>query len=201
MGDFCVKELNENQLQTEEKTRKKEDLTLRIETLEMDIDALKKAIDALKAEIGEMQVQLKRASEDRETQNKEFQMTVADQRATQKLLVTALNVLRGFYGEKFLQQGQEPVGPPPPAGFEKYKKNEASGGVMGLLEQIIKDAKAMEAEAITSDDDAQKAYEALVKDTNDSIEAKSKEIMNKSEEKAQKETDLVETKEDKAAVV
>ena len=33
-----------------------------------------------------VKVQLKRAGEDREKQNKEFQMTVADQRATQKLL-------------------------------------------------------------------------------------------------------------------
>merc|ERR1719445_58142 len=70
-----------------------------------------------------------------------------------------------------------------------------------MIEQIIKDAKAMEAEAITSDNDAQKAHEAFVKDTNDSIEAKSKEIMNKNVEKAQKESALVEAKENKAAVV
>merc|ERR1719414_980170 len=200
--DFCVEEFNKNQLQTEKKNRQKEDLTLKIETLEMDIKAIMKAIDTLKAEIGEMQVQLKRAGEDREKQNKEFQMTVSDQRATQKLLRAALSALQGFYGEKaLLQQGQEPVGPPPPAGFEEYKKNAASGGVMGLIEQIINDAKAMEAEAIKSDDDAQKTYEEFVKDTNNSIEAKSKEIMNKSAEKAQKESDLAEARENKAAVV
>ncbi len=34
---------------------------------------------------------MKRAGEDRE--NKEFQMTVADQRATQKLLAAALDIL------------------------------------------------------------------------------------------------------------
>ena len=50
------------------------------------IDGLSKAVDLLKAEIAEMQVQLKRAGEDREKENKEFQETVADQRATQKLL-------------------------------------------------------------------------------------------------------------------
>merc|ERR1719243_502425 len=51
----------------------------------------------LKAEIAEMQLQLKRAGEDREVENKEFQLTVADQRATQKLLQQALTVLKGFY--------------------------------------------------------------------------------------------------------
>merc|ERR1719480_177083 len=81
--DFCVDEFNTNQLQTEKKEREKEDLIAKIEDLEMTIKALTKAIDKLKAEIAEMQVQMKRAGEDREKENKEFQSTVADQRATQ----------------------------------------------------------------------------------------------------------------------
>merc|ERR1719215_431832 len=84
--DFCVDEFNTNQLQTEKKEREKSDLIAKIEDLEMTIDALTKAIDKLKAEIAEMQVQMKRAGEDREKENKEFQSTVADQRATQRLL-------------------------------------------------------------------------------------------------------------------
>merc|ERR1712238_198007 len=149
----------------------------------------------------EMQVQLKRAGEDREKQNKEFQTTVSDQRATQKLLKAALVVLQDFYGKGSSFVQQEPVGPPPPPGFEGYKKNAASGGVMSMIEQIINDAKAMEAEAIRSEEDAQKAYEAFVKETNASIEAKSKDIVNKSEEKAKAESELVETKEAKEGVV
>merc|ERR1740130_1671622 len=98
--DFCVDEFNTNELQTEKKERAKQDLTAKIEDLEGPIDALTKAIDQLKSEIAEMQVQMKRAGEDREKQNKEFQMTVADQRATQKLLAAALNILKGFYAKK-----------------------------------------------------------------------------------------------------
>merc|ERR1719162_2494641 len=98
--DFCVDEFNTNELQTEKKERAKSDLTAKIEDLESTIDALTKAIDTLKSEIAEMQVQMKRAGEDREKQNKEFQMTVADQRATQKLLAAALNILKGFYAKK-----------------------------------------------------------------------------------------------------
>merc|ERR1719265_499130 len=55
---------------------------------------------------------------------------------------------------------------------------------MGMIQQIINDAKAMEAEAIKSEEDAQKAYEEFVKDTNASIEEKSKDIVEKSEVKA-----------------
>jgi len=202
--DFCVDEFNTNQLQTERKEREKEDLIAKIEDLEMTIKQLTEAIETLKAEIAEMQVQLKRAGEDREKENKEFQMTVADQRATQKLLQAALTVLKGFYYKKAaaaLLQKQEPVGPPPPPGFKEYKNNAASGGVMGMIQQIINDAKAMEAETIRSEEDAQKAYEDFVKETNASIEEKSKDIVNKSEEKAKAEQDLVQAQEEKEAVM
>merc|ERR1719355_50230 len=111
--DFCVDEFNKNQLETERKDREKEDLIAKIDDLTMTIDKLTKAIDTLKAEIAEMQVQLKRAGEDREKQNKEFQATVADQRETQKLLQTALSILRGFYDKEkaaaMLQGRQEPA--------------------------------------------------------------------------------------------
>merc|ERR1711870_123923 len=89
--DFCVDEFNTNQLQTEKKEREKQDLIALIEDLELTIKTLTSEIDALKSEVAEMQVQLKRAGEDREKQNKEFQMTVSDQRETQKLLQAALN--------------------------------------------------------------------------------------------------------------
>merc|ERR1711959_315461 len=115
--DFCVEEFNTNELQTEKKERAKQDLTAKIEDLELTIKQLTEAIDQLKAEIAEMQVQLKRAGEDREKENKEFQMTVADRRATQKLLTAALNILKGFYAKKAkaaFVQTQQPAGPPPP---------------------------------------------------------------------------------------
>jgi len=203
--DFCTDEFNTNQLQTEKKDREKSDLIAKIGDLESTIKSLSEAIETLKAEIAEMQVQLKRAGEDREKQNKEFQSTVADQRETQKLLTAALGVLQDFYAKKApgasLAQKQEPVGPPPPPGFETYKKSAASGGVLAMIQQIISDAKAMEADTIRSEEDAQKAYEDFVKETNNSIEAKSKDIVNKSELKAKREIDLVEAKEAKEGVL
>merc|ERR1719453_18420 len=82
-----------------------------------------------------------------------------------KQLTSAIDTLKGFYAKKAaLLQAQEPAGPPPPAGFSEYKKNAAAGGVMGMIQQIINDAKAMEAEVIRSEEDAQKAYEDFVKE-------------------------------------
>merc|ERR1719263_1171971 len=70
-----------------------------------------------------------------------------------------------------------------------------------MIKQIIDDAKAAEAEAIKAEEDAQTTYEDFVKETNASVNAKSKDIVNKSEEKAKAESDLVETNEAKEGVM
>merc|ERR1719475_32234 len=90
--DFCIEELNSNERDTEMKDRDKADLEAKIDDLTMTVETLSKEIEALKAEIADLSTQMKRAGEDREKQNKEFQVVVADQRATQKLLEAALGI-------------------------------------------------------------------------------------------------------------
>merc|ERR1719156_296207 len=113
-------------------TKEKEGLVAKIHDLSTTIDELTKAIAGLNADVSEMQVQLKRASEDREGENTIFQQTVADQKATAALLTKALNVLKGTYDKKasLLQRNAkkatQPAGPPPPPGFGGYKKNAQS---------------------------------------------------------------------------
>merc|ERR1719393_1113690 len=69
------------------------------------------------------------------------------------------------------------------------------------MEGIIGEAKALEAEAIRAEEDAQKAYETFAKDTNDSITEKTKDIVNKSEMKAKAESDKVEKTEETGVVI
>merc|ERR1719463_792183 len=59
-----------------------------------------------------------------------------------------------------------------------------------MIEGIIGETKTLEADAIKAETDSQKAYETFVKDTNASIEEKSREITNKTGEKAEAEVDL-----------
>merc|ERR1719428_151745 len=70
-----------------------------------------------------------------------------------------------------------------------------------MMESIIAEAKGMEAEAIRGEEDAQKAYETFVKDTNDSITAKTKDIVSKSDMKAKAESDKVEKEAEQEAVM
>merc|ERR1719329_573712 len=192
--DWCVDEFNTNQVQTERKEAEKQDLLALIEDLQLQIKTLTGEIDTLKSEIDELNLNMKRGGEDREKENKEFQLVVADQRAAQKLLTAALDILEGFY-EKAAALVQEGQAPPP--GFKEYKKNEKSGGVMGMIQTIINDAKTMESEVIRAEEDAQKAYEDFVKDSNASIQQKTKTQVNKVEEKAKAEEDLNQATQDK----
>jgi len=55
---------------------------------------------------------------------------------------------------------------------------------MGMIQEIINDAKKMEADATRAEAEGQAAYEELVKDTNASVEEKTKSQVNKVEESA-----------------
>jgi len=196
--DFCVEEFNTNQVQTERKEREKQDLLALIEDLQLTIKTLTGEIDVLKSEIADLSINMKRAGEDREKENKEFQQVIADQRASQKLLTAALDILKGFYEKQqaLVQEGQAP-----PPGFKEYKKSGNAGGVMGMIQEIINDAKQMEAESIRAEEDAQKAYEDFVKDSNASIQEKTKSQVNKTEERAKASEDLNQATQDKEAAL
>merc|ERR1719321_1217521 len=79
LKDFCVAGLNDNAKAQEMKARDIDDLTTEIAQLTSQIDELHQSITTTQAEIAEMQLQLKRAGEDRELENKDFQATIADQ--------------------------------------------------------------------------------------------------------------------------
>merc|ERR1712100_759881 len=122
----------------------------------------------------------------------DFQQTVADQRETKALLKKAYDVLSAVFARKFIQVSskQEPAGPPPPPGFKEYKQSSGAGGVMGMLEQIMRDTETLEAEAIKAETDAQKAYETYVKDTNKSTEEAKETAMNEQQQLMNENADL-----------
>jgi chromosome segregation ATPase len=198
--DFCVEALHKNSMALEMKARDIEQLDGKIAELTATIETLTKEIEDLNKEVAEMQVQLKRAGEDRELENQDFQKVVADQRATSQILTSALEKLKGFYDKAFVQtrathKAAKTAGPPPPPSFKKYENSSGSTGVMGMIEQIIGETKTLEADAIKAETDAQKAYESFVKDTNASIEEKARAITNKTGEKAEAEVDLTSAQE------
>jgi chromosome segregation ATPase len=182
--DYCNEELNMNSRQTDAKSDLKDDLTTKMNDLSSSIGTLNEEIESLKAEIADMQMEVKKASEARQAENHEYQMTIADQVATQNILMKAIDRLKQFYAKKlFLMQRTSDIQAPPES-FKSYKKNGGGAGVIAMLEGIVADAKDMVEKARAAENEATAAYEAFVKDTGDSIGAKATSITNKLEERA-----------------
>jgi hypothetical protein len=200
--DFCVKEFNENDVQTLHKNNEIKDLQALIETSKATIDTLTSEMAQLGKDIEEMEVQMKKASEEREASNHEFQVAVTDQRATQTILKKALAKLESFYGKKtLLQMGQEPGAavPPPPPAMSEMKPSQGSGGVMVLIQDIIEEAHEMEVDALKAESDSQAGYEEFIKNSNAAIATAKKQITEKTDSRSDTESTKVGAEGDLAA--
>merc|ERR1719387_1006736 len=161
--DYCVSEFNQNEKQTAEKMSLKEDLETKIADDTTMIEKLTEEISVLKAEIADSKKEMMKASQLREGENHEFQVTITDQRATQAILKKALDRLKSFYG--FVQEGQHQ----PAQGT--YEKNKGGGGVMDMIQTLVDESAQLEADAMKGEADAQAAYESFMNDSTASKEA------------------------------
>jgi len=190
--DWCNTALHGNQMSQDDAQRNMDEANATVDSLKADISNLDQNVETLTAEVAELKKQVKRAGEDRAKENADFQAVVKDQRATQHLLKKAMNVLQAVYNKKKANLMQkDPVGPPPPSGFKAYEKSSGAQNVINMIQAIANDAKAMEAEAIRDEGDAQAAYESFVKESNRSIDTKNKASVNQSAVRAQKDREKV----------
>merc|ERR1719387_3485668 len=175
LKEFCTEEFDANEKSTYEKTEEKSDIEAKIKELAALIEKLTAEIEECKTEIADTKVEMKKASENREGENAEYQTSVADERAMQVILTKALKRLQAFYKpkkEELLQQT-------PPVKFNAYKKNAGASPVMGMIEQIIEDSKKEEAEAVAGEKEAQVAYETFIKDSNAAITSLTEAVVEK----------------------
>eukprot|EP00427_Karlodinium_veneficum_P017301 CAMPEP_0169132426 /NCGR_PEP_ID=MMETSP1015-20121227/38777_1 /TAXON_ID=342587 /ORGANISM="Karlodinium micrum, Strain CCMP2283" /LENGTH=734 /DNA_ID=CAMNT_0009196759 /DNA_START=43 /DNA_END=2247 /DNA_ORIENTATION=- len=198
-NDWCISELQENEMATMKTKDLKADLEAKIAQLESTIKTLSEEIEKAHLDISDLNVALQRASANRKQENLEFQRVVADQMVTAEVLNKALDKLATFYDEAAFAQTKQKQTPPVPQ--MEYKKSSGASGVMSLIEKLIYDTKDITAESKKSEGEAQAAYEALVADTNASIENLTKEITSKTKAKAQAKKDLGLTQDDHAGAI
>merc|ERR1719146_361316 len=194
---WCQDELRKNEVEHKEKSWKFEDLTKANNVLADTLETLDSEMETLREKVAENKRQIKRASEDREAANAEFQQAVADQRATVSILNRVLERLQQVYAPDALAEKQAAVMQPAaflqrrtqqPEGFGAGGQQSA-GGVLGLIEMTIADAKRLEKETIEAEQTQQADYNKLVKDAAAEIAADDQSIAQKTEEKAAAETE------------
>merc|ERR1719236_289398 len=102
------------------------------------IQTLTDEIAALAAFIAQTNVEMKAASENRELENKDFQVTVADQKATQTILTKASDRMAAFYG--LIQTGAAHTQPKQGT----YSKHGGGNLIVSMLKSIIGESEDIE---------------------------------------------------------
>eukprot|EP00451_Oxyrrhis_marina_P001340 CAMPEP_0204269024 /NCGR_PEP_ID=MMETSP0468-20130131/15538_1 /ASSEMBLY_ACC=CAM_ASM_000383 /TAXON_ID=2969 /ORGANISM="Oxyrrhis marina" /LENGTH=685 /DNA_ID=CAMNT_0051244359 /DNA_START=94 /DNA_END=2151 /DNA_ORIENTATION=- len=198
--DHCQANINENEDNTAEEKRTKSDLESEIEQLEVQIEQLTDEIASLNEQIDQTQTSVKRAGEDRGAANRQYQATVADQRATVKILRFALKKLESFYKKASLVSvsvHRAPGEAPEPAPEQGTRQQHgAAEGVMNMIEMIIADAKRLEKESIADEAEAQSDYEKLLRDSFGAITDAQRSIVDKTATKADADSQLSSAKSD-----
>jgi hypothetical protein len=208
--DYCIEELNTNKRSTDAAYDKKESLEAKIGDLTKTIEKLTTDLDASKAAVSEMMKQMKRASETREAENADFQMTVSDHRVMSMILTKAIDRMKQVYA---LLQSRQPGAPHiqtsgthtdpgnGPAKFKKYEKNAGGGKVVAMLEEVLADTKKTEDQAMASEADSQSAYENFMKDSNKSIKKTQQAISDMTGARARAKEELSMAKTDLSQTV
>jgi len=186
--DGCIDDLAENKRDTAKGYDKKDSLIALISDLEKKIATNTKEVEQLSATVEKTKSEMQRASETREGENAEFQQTVNDHRVMQLILQKAIGRMQQVYA--MLQEKQVPhiqtsaTHTDPgnaPARFDKYEQNSGGKKVIAMLENVLKETKKTEIEEIVDEQDAQAAYESLMKDSNKAIIHLSKTIADLTE--------------------
>jgi len=194
--DYCIEELHQNGVVSDDTYHTKANLDTKHADLESSIKMLTDAIEAAKAEIAGMQIEMKKASATREEQSKDFTGIIADQRSTMAILNKAVAHLEKFYARKaaaaLLQSGQAP-----PPTFQPYVKA-GGGGVVAMIKAIIKDSAHCVKMAYADNMQSQMAYEEFMRDLNKSVHGLRKQINDQTNQLAEDNANLARTKADLA---
>jgi len=205
--NWCVKEFNENTKDTKAAENKQGNLETKRDDLKKTIGTLNSDMKNTKGEVAELKNQMKRASENREAANNDYQQTITDQRMTQMVLNKALTTMKQVYA--LLQNGRSHhrlhgAGAAVSVGQEpKFKDNagDNAGGakVVSLLEDVLADSKKAEADAMKAEQDSQSAYETFMLDSNKALTKKSEQTATASGNRAKADEDFNMAKKDLAA--
>lgn len=203
-NDQCKKDLDATDDSIKVAARQRKDLSEQNKELSNTMDTLNEEIETLKQEVADMEVSLKKAGIDRKSENALYQQSVADQRATVKVLNMALDRMKEFYSPSLMQiRSHQPVpgaaAAPPPPKPQAYAKSGGAGGVTQLLTMIIEEATRAEQELLQDENQGQKMYGEFVTATKSSIEADRTSIAEKEKQLAETESDLSATKESQLA--
>jgi len=198
---WCDGELGANKVQREAKTEDVNTLTAQADQLTADIAKLSQELADLAQEITELDKSVAEATEIRTKEKAKNEATIADAKAAQEAVKSALGVLKEFYAkaaEATALMQQPSAMDDAPATFDSpYKGNQAEGGgVVGMLEVIASDFARLESDTTAAEESAAQEYKTFSSDSAVDRATKAAETDNKEKLKTRKDGELTTTKKD-----
>mmetsp|Transcript_83427 Transcript_83427/g.131366 ORF Transcript_83427/g.131366 Transcript_83427/m.131366 type:complete len:714 (-) Transcript_83427:47-2188(-) len=227
--DYCGTQLDQTEDKHKSLEQKISDLEASIADAKEGISTTTSELEKLSDGIKALDKSVAEATEQRKEEHSDFTSLMADDNAAKQLLDFAKNRLNKFYNPSlykpppkrelseeeritvnmggsvsFAQISEhthhsEAPPPPPEAPKAFEKKMEESGGVIAMIDLLIKDLDKEMQEAEVTEKDAQKEYEKLMADSAEKRAKDSKAITDKTAMKAQLETELQSSEEGKAS--
>merc|ERR1719224_133542 len=166
-----------------------------------EVNMLTAQADQLTAEITELDAAIKSATDIRTKEKAKNEATIADAKAAQEAVKSALAVLKEFYAkaaEATALMQQPSAMDDAPATFDSSFKGQQSesGGVVGMLEVIASDFARLESETTAEEDSAASEYKTFMSDSGVDRATKAAEADNKEKLKTRTDAELTMTKKD-----
>jgi len=217
--DYCGKQFDATDDKKKGLTKTISDLDASIQDATDGIATLKDEVKSLTNSINDLDKSVKEATEQRKSENQEFTDMMSSQSAAKELLRFAIDRLNKFYNPSLvapsfvaktgvtsfveisahLNQQDAPPPPPPPATFDAYAGNKESGGVLKMIDLLVKDMDKSMLEAKHTEQTSQKDYEQMLKDSADKRAMDSKALTDKNIAVSSMEADIEASKEAKAS--
>jgi chromosome segregation ATPase len=194
-------------------------VSAKISELDEVIETADSEISALKAGIASLDTSVAEATDMRKKEHAEFSSSASANQAALELLDMAKNRMNKFYNPTMYKETTTTAAPlyglvqegdlgfvqvslhsqlrTEDLDFGEYKKSQASGGIIQMLDQMIGDVEAEMAEAKRDEEDGQKEYEGTMADATAKRATDSKLIVTKEAAKAELVSKLDDAKSDK----
>jgi len=213
--DYCGKQLDSTDDKKKELEQQISDLDTSITEAEDAVATTADEIKKLNENIKKLDKMVTESTGQREQEHEEFNELMASDSAAKEILKFAVNRLQKFYNPKLYKappkvepamaqvsahsHGRE-APPPPPETYGAYsKKSEENNGVVAMINLLVKDLDKEMAIAETTEEDSQKDYEELMKDSAEKRAEMSKSLTTKAAAKATLESELQSSKDSKAS--
>merc|ERR1719201_1304205 len=194
--EYCEKEfdLADDKKKALERTEGK--LEAGVAEVKESVAALKEEIAALGEGIKALDKSVAEATDQRREENSDYKTLMVNNQAAKELLEFAKNRLNKFYNPKlykppamFMQisehRGKADPGPPPEAPGAHKKQD--GGGVIAMIDTLVKELDTEMTEAEVNEKNAQEEYEEMMADSAEKRAADSKSLSQKAGAKADAE--------------